>query len=105
MAEVYRNRFEDDRLWDDQGVEWSRARPRWIPEQRIRQLIRRDQRVAVLESGGGEGVSWLTAAEAKVFWHTIKGHIEGPPDDHGLVYSGTLWRCEDRLLLAIQESC
>ncbi|MBG6136591.1 hypothetical protein [Longispora fulva] len=61
--------------------------------------------------GGDQPLSWLSAAEAKLFWQTIKRHFEVPgehaatPDSKGLSYAGVLWRCDDRLLLGIQVFC
>lgn len=67
------------------------------------------ERVAL--AGAGQGVTWLTASEARQLWQHARRHFEVPgrsaavPDEEGLTYGAKLWRREQDRLLMLQTFC
>jgi hypothetical protein len=98
----------DGRLWDEAGDEWA-LDVRWVDADQARQFLRREQNVASV--GAGQGVTWLTASEARDLWQHARRHFEVPgrfaaaPDDEGLTYAAKLWRREQDRLLMLQTFC
>ncbi|HEY6745074.1 MAG TPA: hypothetical protein VI357_05085 [Mycobacteriales bacterium] len=98
----------DDRLWDKAGNEWA-LHVRWIDADQTRQFLRREQEVAL--AGGGQGVTWLTASEARDLWRHARRHFEVPgrsaaaPNDESLTYAAKLWHRDQDRLLMLQTFC
>jgi hypothetical protein len=98
-----------DRLWDDDGVEWSLS-VRWADAKQTTQFLRRERSVALV--GPGQGVTWLTAVDARSLWLGARRHFEVPgqsasagPDQDGLTYGAKVWRHGSDRLLMIQTFC
>ncbi len=104
-----RNRVLGDRLWDDDGQEWTTRRADWVTAKQVRQLIGRDQRVLV--HSYGRSVQWLGAAAAPQRWSHVRHHFEVPgehgaePDDEGRTWGAHLWRRGDARLLGFETFC
>jgi len=97
----------DDRLWDDDGNEWT-LHIRWADPIQTKRFLRRDAPVAL--TGADPGVIWLTPKE-RALWRDVRRHFEVPgvsgtePGEDGLTYGAKIWRRGQERLLMLRTFC
>jgi len=103
-----RNRVLEDRLWDDEGVEWSRVEVN-LSRDRIGALLKRqDVGVGVHQS---MRLRWVGNEEKLGVWNSeIDPNFHDRPDYRPPIgasgqkpFVGTLWRSGDRELLIFDD--
>ena len=110
MSKSNTNRVLDNRLWDDDGMEWTRDF-RWLSRAEIDRHVAAGERVVVHRYG--TPLRWLGASEARDYWRRIapSTQVENDPrrdipgDADGLTYAAVEWRRADERLLGFEEFC
>ncbi len=109
MGKASRNRVYQDRLWDDQGREWTTTLGRWATSDEVANRLAVDPVVVV--HGFGRAFETLGAAEAHRFWSSAKHHFQVPGQDgairdgNGLTYAAQVWSRGPERLLAFVVFC
>ena len=105
-----RNRVLGDRLWDDQGREWSCSLGAWASRAVVNEVLPRSQKV--LLHGTDREMTWMSAEQARAWWRKAEPAFEVPgsgdvsvPDPAGLTYAAKVWSHGTERLLSFQIFC